>query len=159
MKIAVATTDGSLLSPHFGRSAGFIIFDIADNAITSRELRPNRHTPHAQGQCEGHHDNGHHGHDHGGIATCWAIAKSYSAEESARELSPLSRPVASVPSSFLAHPVSKTPSSNTSAEHSRASNRFAAAVTPIKQIKRAARFGRPPYDSANLIFLVSPPLH
>jgi predicted Fe-Mo cluster-binding NifX family protein len=35
MKIAVATEDGTSISAHFGRSAGFIIFDI-DNGVANK---------------------------------------------------------------------------------------------------------------------------
>jgi len=51
MKIAVATTDGSQVSPHFGRSAGFVIFDVEGKTIGEKQLRSNQHTPHAQGLC------------------------------------------------------------------------------------------------------------
>ena len=67
MKIAVATTDGVSLSPHFGRSAGFIIFEVEGAEIRDRQLRTNQHTPHAQGLCQGEeHAAGHH-HSHAGI--------------------------------------------------------------------------------------------
>ncbi|MDT8067044.1 MAG: NifB/NifX family molybdenum-iron cluster-binding protein [Terriglobia bacterium] len=64
MKVAVATTDGTLLSQHFGRSMGFVIFDVEGKDFHRRELRANNHTPHAQGQC-GHHDGQHHGEHQG----------------------------------------------------------------------------------------------
>jgi predicted DNA-binding protein (UPF0251 family)/predicted Fe-Mo cluster-binding NifX family protein len=66
MKIAVATNDGATVSPHFGRSRAFLVFDIQDGAIAGREERPNSH---AGGGC-GHHDHagGEHGpHSHAGI--------------------------------------------------------------------------------------------
>jgi predicted Fe-Mo cluster-binding NifX family protein len=65
MKIAVATMDGTSISQHFGRSAGFIVFEVEDQQIKGREVRTNQHTPHAQGLCGGeHHDHGAHGHNH-----------------------------------------------------------------------------------------------
>jgi predicted Fe-Mo cluster-binding NifX family protein len=64
MKIAVASTDGVLISQHFGRSKCFIIFEAADGKVTGREVRDNTYTPHALGQChegegEQHHDQPH----------------------------------------------------------------------------------------------------
>jgi predicted Fe-Mo cluster-binding NifX family protein len=59
MKIAVASTDGVSISPHFGRSKSFIVFDVANGQVAGREVRENSYTAHAQGRCEGHE-----GHDH-----------------------------------------------------------------------------------------------
>jgi len=68
MKIAVASTDGVSISPHFGRSESFIVFEAAEGRITGREVRPNSYTAHAQGQCAGHEAHeaheGHEAHDH-----------------------------------------------------------------------------------------------
>jgi predicted Fe-Mo cluster-binding NifX family protein len=62
MKIALPTNDQVSLSAHFGRSAGFMVFDIEENSIRSSEFRPN-------GMVHNHalHDHSHHGggHDHG----------------------------------------------------------------------------------------------
>ena len=60
MKIAVASTDGVSISPHFGRSRSFIVFEVVGGRIANRELRPNSHTAHAQGKCDdgGEHDHG-----------------------------------------------------------------------------------------------------
>ncbi len=67
MKIAVATIDGVSLSQHFGRSAGFVVFELDGTTIKNRELRTNQNTPHAQGLCN--HDEHHHQqtHSHDGI--------------------------------------------------------------------------------------------
>ena len=51
MKIAVATIDGIALSQHFGQSKGFVVFDVEDSTVRSRELRTNADTPHNQGIC------------------------------------------------------------------------------------------------------------
>jgi predicted Fe-Mo cluster-binding NifX family protein len=59
MKIAVASVDGVAISPHFGRSRSFIVFDVVDGKIAGREVRDNIHTAFAQGKCEEgaeHHD-------------------------------------------------------------------------------------------------------
>lgn len=66
MKIAVATMDEVSVSEHFGRSAGFVIFDSDGTVVRRAELRTNRHTPHAQGLCGGG-EHGHHNHGHDGI--------------------------------------------------------------------------------------------
>ena len=62
MKIAVASNDGIHISPHFGRSAHFIIFDIKDGAISNHTIVDNTFTAHAKGECESgehHHDQPH----------------------------------------------------------------------------------------------------
>jgi predicted Fe-Mo cluster-binding NifX family protein len=70
MKIAVAALDANTVSPHFGRSACFIVFEEKEGKIVGREVRDNTYTPHAQGECSGEHDPGHHRdqpHGHDGI--------------------------------------------------------------------------------------------
>jgi predicted Fe-Mo cluster-binding NifX family protein len=71
MKIAVASEDGVRISGHFGRSRSFIVFEVEDQQIKSREVRENRFTAHALGQChgeQGRHGNGHeHAHGHSAI--------------------------------------------------------------------------------------------
>jgi len=56
VKIAVASLDGLSLSPHFGRSACFIVFEAADGKIVGRETRDNTHTAFAKGECTGHEE-------------------------------------------------------------------------------------------------------
>jgi predicted Fe-Mo cluster-binding NifX family protein len=64
MKIAVATEDGISISAHFGRSAGFIIFDIDKGMANKLEQRDNIFTAHSQGRCgHGHETGEHHSHD------------------------------------------------------------------------------------------------
>lgn len=57
MKIAVASDDGKTISAHFGRTRGFVIFEIEDGEIKSREYLPNTFTGHARGlhESELHH--------------------------------------------------------------------------------------------------------
>jgi predicted Fe-Mo cluster-binding NifX family protein len=62
MKIAVASHDGVNISPHFGRSACFIVYENEDGQIKSREVRDNTYTPHVKGECKGDE---HHEHEHG----------------------------------------------------------------------------------------------
>lgn len=67
MKIAVAVTEGDTVSPHFGRSRAFLVFEIADGRVVGRERRDNTFTAHAAGECEdGRHEHDH-AHGHGAI--------------------------------------------------------------------------------------------
>lgn len=67
MRIAVPTNDGNTISPHFGRSAGFLVFEIEDQRIKSREMRTNQSQhSHAQGAC-GDHPGPSEAHSHAGI--------------------------------------------------------------------------------------------
>ncbi len=59
MKVAVASDDGKVISSHFGRSRGFVIFEIEDGEIKSREYILNTFTGHARGL----HHTGHHHYD------------------------------------------------------------------------------------------------
>ena len=62
MRIAVASEDGISTSQHFGRSRCFIVLDVVNGKIGSREVRDNTYTAHAKGQCaeaEHHHDQPH----------------------------------------------------------------------------------------------------
>jgi len=66
MRIAVPTNDGTSVSGHFGRSTGFLIFEIHDGQIQSRELRTNlAGHAHAEGRCGG--ADGQQAHDHAEI--------------------------------------------------------------------------------------------
>jgi predicted Fe-Mo cluster-binding NifX family protein len=67
MKIAVATIDGVSLSQHFGRSAGFVVFELDGKIVKTRELRTNDRTPHAQGLCNHDGQHQHQAHSHAGI--------------------------------------------------------------------------------------------
>jgi predicted Fe-Mo cluster-binding NifX family protein len=59
MKIAVASSDGTNISPHFGRSSHFLIFNIEDGKIVGKEMRSNTFTAHARGDCHGEGGHGH----------------------------------------------------------------------------------------------------
>jgi predicted Fe-Mo cluster-binding NifX family protein len=67
MRIAVASDDGVSIAGHFGRCAGFEIFDVTENQAKRIENRPNanshHHEQHGQDECDEH---GHHGgvHNH-----------------------------------------------------------------------------------------------
>lgn len=64
MKIAVASNDGKVISSHFGRSKGFVIFEIEDGKILDKKYIPNTFTGHARGF---HHDGLHHHDSHASI--------------------------------------------------------------------------------------------
>ena len=72
MKIAVPTNDGTSLSEHFGRSAGFLVFEIDGGKIQNCEMRRNvaQHS-HDPGGCA-HGPQGHEAHSHAGIVSCLA---------------------------------------------------------------------------------------
>ena len=60
MKIAIASDDGKTISSHFGRTKGFVIFEIKGKEIKSQKYRPNTFTHHVR-ELEGA---GHNTHDH-----------------------------------------------------------------------------------------------
>lgn len=62
MKIAVATMDGVSTSQHFGRSSGFVVFDVEGQSIQGQQFRTNGH------KCDGNHNHGAGGHSHSGVA-------------------------------------------------------------------------------------------
>lgn len=62
MKIAIASDDQKLIAGHFGRTRGFLVYDIEDNKVAARNYISNDFTGHAHGH---HHDHDHHhGHAH-----------------------------------------------------------------------------------------------
>ena len=64
MKIAVPSDDSINLARHFGRSIGFLIFEIENNAIKASEYRRNTFTGHSKGLHVENHNHGEHGHHH-----------------------------------------------------------------------------------------------
>jgi predicted Fe-Mo cluster-binding NifX family protein len=81
MRIAVASDDGISIAGHFGRCAGFLIFDVENGDASKFEYRINSFGHHQHGQHEhehGHdhvHGEGHHSHDGfiGALADCQAV--------------------------------------------------------------------------------------
>jgi predicted Fe-Mo cluster-binding NifX family protein len=59
VRIAVASDDGVSIAGHFGRCAGFLVFDIENGDAKKIDYRLNSFGHHQLG----HHENGH-GHDH-----------------------------------------------------------------------------------------------
>jgi len=49
MKIAIVSDDEKTIASHFGRTRGFVIFDVDDGKIVGSEYRPNTFTGHARG--------------------------------------------------------------------------------------------------------------
>ena len=75
MKIAIPTNDGTSISEHFGRSAGFLIFETENGKVSGQEIASNQH---------GHSHAHHHGaegssaeaqHHHEGILSALAGCK------------------------------------------------------------------------------------
>ncbi len=51
MKIAIASDDGISVSPHFGHSRYFLVYEVTDGQISGPESRPNGCAAHVQGEC------------------------------------------------------------------------------------------------------------
>ncbi len=49
MKIAIASDDGKSIASHFGRTRGFVIFEVNEGQVKSEEYRLNTFTGHARG--------------------------------------------------------------------------------------------------------------
>lgn len=71
MKIAIPTNDQTTISGHFGRTKGFMIYEIENNEIKNKEYKENSFTHHHEGHHhehgEHHHGAGHGHHSHAGI--------------------------------------------------------------------------------------------
>jgi len=69
-KIAIATDDQKRVTGHIGRCRGFMIYEIADEKVTNKELRENHFTNHRRGgvhhhgESEAHGGQGHGRHSH-----------------------------------------------------------------------------------------------
>lgn len=61
MKIAIASDDGKTIAGHFGRTRGFVIYDIEKGAVTNRAYRINDFTGHARGLSNAGHEMDRHG--------------------------------------------------------------------------------------------------
>ncbi|MBD3286894.1 iron-molybdenum cofactor biosynthesis protein, partial [candidate division WOR-3 bacterium] len=49
MKVAVPTDDGKRIAEHFGRASSFLVFEVNEKEIVSKELIDSK-TPHVGGQ-------------------------------------------------------------------------------------------------------------
>jgi predicted Fe-Mo cluster-binding NifX family protein len=61
MKIAIASDDELTIAAHFGRTRGFVIFDIENGIIKERKYRINNFTGHARGLENADHQIDRHG--------------------------------------------------------------------------------------------------
>jgi predicted Fe-Mo cluster-binding NifX family protein len=61
MKIAIVSDDEKTIASHFGRTRGFIIFDVEDKEIKGKEYRLNTFTGHARGLEGAEHSLNRHG--------------------------------------------------------------------------------------------------
>lgn len=66
-KIAMPSDDQVSISGHFGRTKGFLIFDIDGNKVNNKIYVENNITGHAQGHHNDHQHDHNHQHSHGGI--------------------------------------------------------------------------------------------
>lgn len=64
MKIAIASDDEKTIAGHFGRTRGFMIYDVQDGNINGKSYILNTFTGHARGLHQ-EHNHHHHGHNHG----------------------------------------------------------------------------------------------
>ena len=59
MKIGIASNDRESIAQHFGRTRGFVIADVVDGKVKSKEYRENSFTSHNQpGGSEQHGEHG-----------------------------------------------------------------------------------------------------
>lgn len=63
MRIAIPTNDMTTVSAHFGRSKGFMIYDLNDNKVSNFQYILNTFTSHAKNKGK-EHDHGKHKHSH-----------------------------------------------------------------------------------------------
>lgn len=61
MRVAVASDDGKTIASHFGRTRGFLIYDIEGGEIRNREYIENTFTGHARGLSDAGHGVDRHG--------------------------------------------------------------------------------------------------
>jgi predicted Fe-Mo cluster-binding NifX family protein len=73
MKIAVASDDEKTIASHFGRTRGFLVFEIEDGEIKSREYQLNTFTGHARGLEGAGHALDRHGPILAALADCNAV--------------------------------------------------------------------------------------
>ncbi len=66
MRIAIPTNDMTTVSAHFGRSKGFMVFNIENDKVTNMEYRINNFTGHAKNKHK-EHNNDNHRHSHESI--------------------------------------------------------------------------------------------
>ncbi|RKZ29636.1 iron-molybdenum cofactor biosynthesis protein [bacterium] len=70
MKVAIVTDDKKTIASHFGRAAGFVIYEIENTEIINEEYRPNTFTGHARGMEDAGHRLDPHGPVLAALADC-----------------------------------------------------------------------------------------
>lgn len=55
MKIAIASDDEKNISAHFGRTRGFVVYEVVDGTVKNKEYRTNDFTFHARGMIDAPH--------------------------------------------------------------------------------------------------------
>ena len=73
MKIAIASDDRMTIAPHFGRTRGFVIFDVENDQVTRQTFRVNNFTGHARGLEHAGHQVDRHGPILAALADCTVV--------------------------------------------------------------------------------------
>jgi len=73
MKVAIASDDGKTISAHFGRTRGFIIYEIEDNTVKTRNYHINDFTGHVRGLSGADHSVDRHGPILSALGDCKAV--------------------------------------------------------------------------------------
>jgi predicted Fe-Mo cluster-binding NifX family protein len=73
MKIAIASDDEKTISSHFGRTRGFVIFEVEGKEVKNREYRSNTFTGHARGLEGAGHEIDRHGPILSALSDCKAV--------------------------------------------------------------------------------------
>lgn len=73
MKIAIASDDQKTIASHFGRTKGFLIYNVEENQISNREYRINDFTGHARGLEDASHSVKRHGPILAALNGCQAV--------------------------------------------------------------------------------------
>jgi len=88
MKIAVATTDGQAMAPHFGHVEAFVVFDVDEQGIQGREMRQVAAAHGGPPPADGAPAPAHHGHAGvlAALGNCVAVLCGGMGANAAREL-------------------------------------------------------------------------
>ncbi len=73
MKIAIASDDGKIISAHFGRTRGFVIYNVDGKHVKDHGYRPNTFTGHARGLESAGHEVDRHGPVLSALADCAVV--------------------------------------------------------------------------------------
>ncbi|HGY54578.1 MAG TPA: iron-molybdenum cofactor biosynthesis protein [Caldithrix abyssi] len=73
MKIAIASNDGQTIAGHFGRTRGFVFYEVENGKIVHKEYRTNDFTGHARGMSGQSHDMDRHGPILFALSGCQAV--------------------------------------------------------------------------------------